>query len=220
MHKSLTVIVTLWLLLALPAPGMADTVYLVIDLSPSTAFTTNEAFAQRAGAWVEGELRDLPEGSTVHLQTLGDFGLKANIKRATVEITPRRSARRVARMTGEVVAGLPELIASGKLPQARSTYIISHLELESYTMDCTAEPTRIIVLSDGVESGEVDHRALAAGNAALPDPVPGSLQDCRLTMAAIGQMNGGNPVTARHLIKVWAAYAKTAGATFEPVPTF
>jgi hypothetical protein len=71
-----------------------------------------------------------------------------------------------------------------------------------------------------VESGEVDHRALLAGKVGLPKPEANMLKHCYLTMAAIGQANSGTPTTTRHLIKEWAAFAKAAGATFEPVPTF
>lgn len=218
--RKLIVIAALGMSLALPAPVMAKTVILAIDVTPSTAFTTNAGFARIAGEWIAKELRDLPEGTTVRVETLGDYGLKANIKRASFVIAPRMSARRVARTVGGLVSNLPKLIAEGKLTEGRSTHIVGYLDLARYSLNCTEQDTRIILLSDGVESGEVDHRALMAGNAGLPKPEAGMLKGCHLTMAAIGQANGATPAMARHLIKEWAAYATAAGATFKPVPAF
>lgn len=201
----------------------ADVIYLAIDLSSSTTFSTNAEFARGAGLWVARELEGLPEGSRVHIHTLGDYGQLENLTRVTLEVTPRRKAHKVARHAGGVVARVPELIKQGTVEGAKTTHLISYLENESYTMNCKAEPTRIILLSDGVEwSSEVDGRALMAGQVGLPEPTSKILEGCEgLTMLSIGQMQGGNPALTRHLIVAWRNWAEAAGIkTFRPVPTF
>ncbi|WP_413207885.1 hypothetical protein [Rhodospirillum sp. A1_3_36] len=204
------------------APALADSVYVWIDLSASTRFSTEAAFARHAGDWVTEALEDLPEGSTVHLETLGDYGLGANLKRAALTVSPRKPARKVAKTVGGLVARMPELVTDGTLGEARSTHILSRLENASYAMDCVAEPTRILLLTDGVEwSEDVDGAALIRGEAGLPRPASAFLDGCAVTMLGIGETQGGTPALTRHLIKEWKAWTAAAGVSrFQPLPTF
>jgi len=115
-------------------------------------------------------------------------------------------------MVGSYVASLPRR----HLPGEGSTNLIAKLKYGNF--NC-AGGTRIVIITDGVESSsEISARQLLAGKP-LPRPEKGFLSGCEVVMYGLGQSANGE-ISNRQvdvLRDAWRAWMKAAGAKFDSI---
>lgn len=201
----------------------ADVINIALDLSNSVPLVHDVTFAQRAAAYVSDRVKTLKIGDRVQMRMFGAYGDANNMRRLDLPISRKNRAPQVAMAIGKIVGSIPKLVRNGKLQSQGATNMIGFLEAESYLLNCEAEPTEIILISDAVESSSyVSGKDMWTGKGSLPTPREGLLRGCAMTILGIGQIaQGADPGMVQRLIAAWGQWSETAGiSTYKPLPHF
>jgi len=202
---------TLVIALLIAAPAFSKTLTIGIDVSTSNPLVTAPSYARVAAQYARDQVRALQPGDIVQVRTFGDRGL-VHFPSERIRLSRQNSADKVADSIARFIAGLPSRPLQGQ----GSTNIIAFLEFGQF--DC-ANDGRVLLLTDGIESSSyIDDANLLAGKA-MPPPEKNLLSGCEVTMLGFGQSPDGAlpPQAIKNARASWAAWMKTADATFNPI---
>lgn len=192
-------------------PASAKTLTVGIDESVSNPLVLDEAYARVVAQYVRGQIAALQPGDWVRVRTFGER-TSAHFPSEAIRITRSLRADKVADLVARFIAGLPSKTLQGQ----NQTNILAFLEFGQF--DC-ANGGRILLLTDGIESSHsMDDRSLFAGKP-LPPPQADLLKGCEVVMFGLGQSKDGSlpPQLVKTIRAAWAAWMKTAGATFTAI---
>jgi hypothetical protein len=187
-----------------------DPVHLVvgIDLSQSNVLVSNDVFARKVADRIRPMIENLPPRSEVTLRTFGVYQSSQNVLRVDRTISARNRPEDVATLVHGIVAGVPQLVADGRVQSQGFTNILAFLENTSQLVDCRNNEVIIVLATDGVEDS--DYVRLQERTAHLPEP-DRIFRGCdELHMLGIGQ-GLGSPATTTRLRQEWEQWADTAG---------
>lgn len=184
-----------------------------LDMSGSNELVKNETFAAAVAARVEAKIRQMSLGDRVRLRFFGSYGANDNLKTLDVRISRRNRAPKVAKAIGRFIRAVPSLIENGRMSAQGATNIIAYLEERDFA--CEAEPTDILLITDGFEVSVYTNSAnVVSGRAKLPAPGGRFLEGCALTMLGVGRIAGtSSPIATRNVSKAWSDWADAAGAS-------
>ncbi|MEM9123928.1 MAG: hypothetical protein AAGB03_11490 [Pseudomonadota bacterium] len=194
-----------------------------LDMSASNPLVDNPNFASKVADRVRPLIEDLPIRSEVRLRTFGSYNSSANHLRLDRKLSIKQRPEDVAELIGTIIAGIPTLVKDGKLKTHQRTNILAFLETMEKVTDCSAMPTTVILVTDGVEeSTYADLRIRSTRGKTPPQeegetwahflPKPGrDFRSCReLQMLGLG-FGQDNPAYTAFLQDEWGAWAKKAG---------
>jgi hypothetical protein len=189
-------------------------VVIAIDLSKSNPLIDNPAFAQKVAMRVADEVRGLGFASEVHVRTFGNYDATSNNFHYDAVLSVRNRPDAVAAEIGRLIAGTPQLVASGKWRAQGRTNILAFLDNVSQSIGCADRPTTIILASDGIEDSE--YARLEHSDAHLPSPEGRPFAGCaELQILGLGEGTNSPSETVR-LRGEWARWSRAAGfARFE-----
>ncbi|MBK1639979.1 hypothetical protein CKO24_13105 [Rhodothalassium salexigens DSM 2132] len=195
---------------------------IALDVSTSNVIVESDVMAAKAGRKAAEMIHALDNGDRVHFRTFGSYSQSDNPLRLDITVSRRMPAHRVAASVGRLIASLPDLVASGRLPAGGTTHITAFLEEEAALLSCSTRETKLVLFTDGIEaSPETSPKRLADGQATLPAPDRDVLQGCGLSLYGIGETTGGaNRARTENLIVAWRAWAEQAGAAFNAFPKY
>lgn len=184
------------------------TVVIGLDLSKSNPLVNDDAYAARAGRKAVERIEGLAPHSRVMLRTFGSYDVTANALKVDQVISARAKPDAVADGLRVLIANIPKLIRDGKLEAQGFTNILPFLDTMSQVVDCAAQPTDYILLTDGFEDSE--YAKLKAGGK-LPQPSGEPFKGCAsLTILGLGQ-GAGSPSVTQRVRHEWRDWAKAAG---------
>jgi hypothetical protein len=221
----------IWMLLSVPAlliawwgsvaaagPGSSaagvagpQTVLIGVDLSESNPLTRDKEFALRVGQRVEPMISNLAPRSKVILRSFGSYeGGSSAVLTLDISISPKTArAGDIARLVAGAIAGIPEMVKSGKVRPQSMTNIVPFLTNMSRVVDCRAMPTYVILATDGVEDSQVAN--LRRRNSTLPPPAAAMFPGCtELQILGIGR-GLNSPSDTERLITEWRTWSQRAG---------
>lgn len=207
--------ISIFLAASLPSQA-GEYILTAVDVSGSTAMVSNDTVAGQAAGYLQSVISAMEPGSRVRILSIGAAGLgvRAFDLKAGISTKPRERSNVVAMQAAQFVAAIPSEVKAGRLEAQSSTSIIDFLEgLDAH--DCRAQPTRVIIYSDGIESSpRVDSGLLITGKVKLPMPTTPFLEGCQIEMRGVGQLGDGTSSEGLYsLLKPqWAAYFTAAGA--------
>lgn len=195
---------------------------IALDVSTSNVVIDNDVMAAKAARTAADMIRALQNGDRVHIRTFGSYSQSDNPLRLDLVVSRRMPAHRIAASVERLIASLPELVESGRLPAGGTTHITAFLEEESVLLSCGTRETTLVLFTDGIEaSPETSPDALSEGRAALPAPEGYALQGCKLGLYGIGETaDGAQRNRTENLIAAWTAWAEQAGASFNAFPKY
>lgn len=198
-----------------PAAGRAisgpRTILIGVDLSDSNPLTRDRDFALRVAQRLQPMIAGLAPRSKVILRSFGTYEGGSNaVFTLDISIAPKTArAEDIARLVSGAVAGIPEMVRTGKIRPQAMTNIVPFLMNMSRVVDCGAMPTHVILATDGVEDSQVAN--LKRRNAHLPVPAVPSFPGCE-EMQILGIGRGMNsPRDTERLIAEWGNWSKAAG---------
>ena len=184
------------------------TVVIGLDLSKSNPLVNDDAYAARAGKKAVEEIKTLSPHSRVLLRTFGSYDVTANALKVDQVISARAKPDAVADGLRVLIANIPKLVRDGKLKAQGFTNILPFLDTMSQVVDCSAQPTDYILLTDGFEDSE--YAKLKSGGH-LPKPSGEPFERCAsLTILGLGQGSHSPSVTDR-VREDWRGWATAAG---------
>jgi hypothetical protein len=221
----------IWMLLSVPAllvawwasSAVADqaalrdgssrpqTIIIGVDLSESNPLTRDRDFALRVAQRVQPVISGLAPRSKVILRSFGSYEGGSNVALTLdVSIAPKTArAEDMARVVAGAIAGVPELVRTGKVRPQAMTNIVPFLMNMSRVVNCQAMPTYVILATDGVEDSQVAN--LKRRNAHLPVPAVPPFPGCaELQILGIGR-GLNSPRDTERLIDEWGNWSKAAG---------
>ena len=182
---------------------------IALDLSKSNPLIDNPAFAQKVALRVAEEVRGLGFASEVHVRTFGNYDATSNNFHYDAVLSVRSRPDAVAAEIGKLIAGTPELVASGKWRAQGRTNILAFLDNVSQSIGCAGLPTTVILASDGIEDSE--YARLEHSDAHLPAPEGRPFAGCaELQILGLGEGTGRPSETVR-LRDEWTRWAREAG---------
>lgn len=191
------------------APGEPLQVVIGLDLSKSNPLITDDAYAAQLGERLAQEVKDLPLKSRVSVRTFGVYEGGTNPLRIDEVVSARAKPGDLAEGLATLVASLPVLVRDGKLKGQMKTNIVPFLETMSHVVDCGAQPTRVILLTDGAEDSEYGKLTRYGGS--LPVPTRALYEGCEeLLILGIGQ-GFNSPQATERFRTAWADWADHAG---------
>lgn len=193
-------------------PRVFPTVHFELDASESNLLTADPEFARVVAVAAARHVAALPPGTKVSMRTFGAINGPNNLRYDTQINSKTNPADRVAREVGQQI----EDQAQRSGPRQQSTEIMFTLGQGRY--NCTAGDT-VILLSDGIPSGEVNPYAVLNGTQPLPELAAGSLSGCEVFIWGLGRTSEGS-LTAQEVRNLDLAYSETfgrAGAHYEAV---
>lgn len=195
---------------------------IALDISTSNVIVENDAMAAKAARKAAEMIRSLNAGDRLRIRTFGSYSHSDNPLRVDMPISRRMPARRIAASVERLIASIPELVKSGRLPAGVTTHITAFLEEEAALLSCSTRHTALVLFTDGIESSpETSSDALVQGRAGLPAPNGHVLRDCGLRLYGIGESTGrAERRWTKNLITAWTAWAEQAGATFNAFPKY
>lgn len=197
--------------LAAEAAKKPKPVHLVIglDLSKSNPLVADDAYARKVAERLAPLVARLEPRSLVTLRTFGAYDPTANNLRLDRVISSKNPKEEVARVVEGIVAGVPTLVANGKLNMQMTTNIVPFLENMAEVVDCKAHRVEIYLVTDGLEDSE--YARLADQRSALPAPAEKLFARCqKLEILGLG-LGGKSPGLTNHLRAQWSGWAKAAG---------
>lgn len=187
------------------------TVVIGVDLSTSNPLIRDDAFASRVAERVRPLINGLAPRSRVILRSFGAYNSQANAP-LTLDITiaPKTfRAEDTANLVASVLANVPQMVRQGRLQAQTSTNIVPFLLNMSKVVNCKAQPTHVILASDGVEDSQVAN--LARRRNSLPAPQGTPFAGC-YELAILGIGRGlGSPADTERLRAEWENWARQAG---------
>jgi len=198
------------LTLTLLALGVsAKTLTIGVDLSGSNPLIRHENFAHSASQYIDKEIAKLKNGDVVILNTFGSRNNASNLLTSEYIVSRRSKPSKISAAIGAYLRSLP---AKKELVQ-NSTNLLAWMDFTG-DFNCS-EQSRIIVLTDGLESSElVDFQAFINGKASLPEP-ENDLNGCAVTFYGLGA--GIQPTYVKNVRKAWRDWSKKAGASFNAI---
>lgn len=195
---------------------------IALDVSTSNVIVENDVMAAKAGRKAAEMISSLDNGDRVRIRTFGSYSQSDNPLRLDITVSRRMPTRRIGESVERLIASLPELVESGRLPAGGTTHITAFLEEEAALLSCGSRATTLVLFTDGIEaSPETSPERLAEGQSALPAPAPDVLRGCALSLYGIGETTGGaERARTENLIAAWTAWADQAGATFTAFPKY
>lgn len=182
-----------------------------LDVSDSNPLLKSKGFAQKAADRIRPMLETLPPRSVVQLRTLGVYDADANTLRIDRTISATNRPEDVARLVATIIAGVPELVRTGKLKVHPETNILAFLETMGQVSDCAARPTRFVLITDGEEFSKGSAVKLTKLEDKLPVPEKPQFKGCaELQMLGLG-LNAKDPKMTTHLRDEWTAWAEAQG---------
>ena len=195
-----------------------QTVLIGVDLSESNPLTRDPDFALRVAQRVQPMIAGLAPRSKVILRSFGTYeGGSSAVFTLDISIAPKTArAEDIARLVSGAIAGIPEMVRTGKVRPQAMTNIVPFLTNMSRVVDCRAMPTHVILATDGVEDSQVAN--LKRRNAHLPVPAVPLFPGCtELQILGIGR-GLNSPRDTERLIVEWSNWSKSAGFKhFEPL---
>jgi len=195
---------------------------IALDVSTSNVIVESDVMAAKAGREAAEMILTLGNGDRVRIRTFGSYSQSENPLRLDITISRRMPAHRVAASVERLIASLPELVESGRLPAGGTTHITAFLEEEAALLSCGTRLTALALFTDGIEaSPATSPEQLASGQAALPAPNGDVLQGCGISLYGIGETTGGaDRARTQNLINAWTEWADQAGAFFQAFPKY
>lgn len=188
-----------------------QTILIGVDLSESNPLTRDADFALRVAQRVQPLISHLAPRSKVILRSFGSYeGGSSAALTLDISIAPKTArAEDIARLVAGAIAGVPEMVRSGKVRPQAMTNIVPFLMNMSRVVDCRAMPTYVILATDGVEDSQLAN--LKRRNAHLPVPATAPFPGCT-EMQILGIGRGLNsPRDTERLIEEWRNWSKSAG---------
>ncbi len=180
-----------------------------LDLSRSTPLIDNPDFAAKVAARVADEVRGLGFASEVHVRTFGNYDASSNNFHYDAVLSVRDRPDHVADEIQRLIAGVPELVKSGRWRGQGRTNILAFLDNVSQSIGCGGMPTSVILASDGIEDSE--YARLDRARDHLPDPDGRPFAGCaELQILGIGEGTNSPSETVR-LRGEWTHWARAAG---------
>jgi hypothetical protein len=180
-----------------------------LDLSRSNPLIDNPDFAAKVAARVADEVRRLGFASEVHVRTFGNFDASSNNFHYDAVISVRNRPEHVADEIQRLIAGVPELVKSGRWRGQGRTNILAFLDNVSQSIGCSGLPTTVILTSDGIEDSE--YARLERARDHLPDPDGKPFAGCsELQILGIGE-GTNSPIETVRLRAEWSGWSRQAG---------
>jgi hypothetical protein len=180
-----------------------------LDLSESNPLIDNPEFAAKVAARVADEIRGLGFASEVHVRTFGNYDASSNNFHYDAVLSVRNRPDHVAEEVQRLIAGVPDLVKSGRLHAQGRTNILAFMDNVSQSIGCSEMPTTVILASDGIEDSE--YARLERASAHLPDPDGRPFAGCaELQILGIGEGTNSPSETVR-LRGEWTHWARSAG---------
>jgi hypothetical protein len=187
------------------------TLVIGIDLSTSNPLIRDPAFAARVSERIRPMIANLAPHSRVFLRSFGAYNSPAN-STLTFDITiaPKTArAEDMARLISGVIAGVPQMVAQGRIQAQNSTNIVPFLMNMAQVVDCRAMPTDVILATDGVEDSQVAN--LSRRSSTLPAPAIAPFPGCEdLQILGIGR-GLNSPKDTQRIYSEWQFWAQAAG---------
>lgn len=198
----------------MPPPAVTNpprTIVIGVDLSTSNPLIRDPGFALKVSERIKPLISGLAPRSRVLLRSFGAYNSSAN-SALTFDITiaPKTArAQDIANLIGGVVAGIPQMVAQGRLQAQYETNIVPFLMNMSKVVDCRVMPVHVILASDGVEDSQVAN--LARRTATLPAPNIAPFPGCEeLQILGIGR-GLNSPNDTQRLYSEWQFWSQAAG---------
>lgn len=195
-----------------------ETLIIGIDLSRSNPVIKDKAFAAKVAGRIQPMIEGLGPKSKIVLRTFGTYDVSVNQLKLDQSIAAKRNlAPDVAKLVAGIIAGVPTLVANGKLKAQNETNIVAFLDNMSKVAQCKTT-TRVILATDGIEDSELANlnRKGKDGLPVLPAPKAkpdGSapFKGCEeFVILGLGQ-GTDSPQKTQFLTDEWARYATAAG---------
>lgn len=195
-----------------PAPvNPPRTLVIGIDLSMSNPLIRDPSFATRVSERVRPMIAGLSPHSRIMLRSFGSYDSSANSTLTfDVTIAPKTArAEDIANLISGVIAGVPKMVAQGRLQAQNATNIVAFLMNMSQVVDCRAMPVHVILASDGVEDSQVAN--LSRHSSTLPAPAIAPFPGCEeLQILGIGR-GLNSPNDTQRLFSEWQFWSQRAG---------
>ncbi|NWG45149.1 MAG: VWA domain-containing protein [Alphaproteobacteria bacterium] len=195
----------------LPATASAKPVHVVVglDLSKSNPLVDDDAYARKVADYVEDYVIDAELKSQVTLRSFGSYNTSDRNLRQDYVISTRQPADAVSVITREIIAGIPKLVAAGRLTAQNNTNILAFLENMAERVDCRSHEVVMILVTDGIEDSE--YARMVRQGATLPEPEEALYQGCdELHILGLGQ-GQTSPELTKRLREQWTLWAEKAG---------
>jgi hypothetical protein len=196
-----------------------ETLIIGIDLSRSNPVIKDKAFAAKVAQRIQPMIAGLGPKSKIVLRTFGSYDVAVNQLKLDQSIAAKRNlAPDVASLVSGIIAGVPALVANGKLKAQNETNIVAFLDNMSKVAQCKTTTTRVILATDGIEDSELANlnRKGKDGLPVLPAPKAkpdGSapFKGCEeFVILGLGQ-GTDSPQKTQFLTDEWSRYATAAG---------
>jgi len=187
------------------------TIIIGIDLSTSNPLIMDDQFAAKVASRIGGMITGLSPRSRLVLRSFGTYDSSANATmNLDILIAPKTArAEDMAQLVTQVIAGVPQLVRSGKLRAQNSTNIIAFLDNMAATVDCRTQQATVILASDGVEDSRLAN--LSRGGSTLPRPSRAIFAGCdQLYIFGLAQ-GMHDPRQTQRLRDEWSGWAAAAG---------
>jgi len=188
-----------------------QTILIGVDLSESNPLTRDDNFALRVAQRVQPMISSLAPRSKVILRSFGSYeGGSSAALTLDISIAPKTArAEDIARLVAGAIAGVPDMVKTGKVRPQAMTNIVPFLMNMSRVVDCRTMPTYVILATDGVEDSQVAN--LKRRTAHLPVPAVPAFPGCtELQILGIGR-GLNSPRDTERLIAEWSNWSKSAG---------
>ena len=180
-----------------------------LDLSKSNPLIADPEFASRVASKVASLVSKLGFASEVHVRTFGNYDATSNNFAYDAVLSVRQRPANVAADIQRLIAGVPELVRSGRFRAQNNTNILAFLDNVSQSIGCRGMPTTVVLASDGIEDS--DYARLDDPDSHLPHPQGRPFRGCaELDIFGLGQGTRSPRKTTR-LRGEWSDWAQTAG---------
>lgn len=198
----------------MPPPSVTNpprTVVIGVDLSTSNPLIRDPGFAARVAERIRPMISGLAPHSRVFLRSFGAYNSPANSSLTfDITIAPKTArAEDMANLISGVIAGIPQMVAQGRIQTQNQTNIVPFLMNMSKVVDCRAMPTDVVLASDGVEDSQVAN--LSRRSSTLPAPAVAPFPGCEdLQILGIGR-GLNSPRDTQRIYDEWQFWAQAAG---------
>ncbi len=191
------------------APIAPQRIVIGLDLSMSNPLIADPDFANRVAQRIAGMVRKLGFASEVHVRTFGNYDPVSNNFAYDAVLSVRQRPANVAADIQRLIAGVPQLVQSGRFRAQRNTNILAFLDNVSQSIGCSGMPTTVVLASDGIEDSV--YARLDNVDSHLPPPEGRPFRGCaELDVLGIGQ-GARSPRMTTRLRGEWSDWARTAG---------
>lgn len=189
--------------------------HILIDLSDSSPTVLSDQFARKSAKAVDEHLERLELGSTVCINTFGEYSRAKNIISFKFTLLNRKGARSkdVRMMVKKIISRLPELVRNGKLKIQKKTSLIGELKLLKQRLDPGTRNV-VIILGDLLEfSADANaYKLIKLKNGCLPNPERNFLEGVEVVALGAG-FSVKNSNQNDRLKGIWTKYFKQAGVS-------